>query len=47
MDQGIIMEDVYMALMKYDVDKTKFIYTDDNAKQLVEGLAWISLEPRL
>ena len=35
MDQGIIMEDVYMALMKYDVDKIKFIYTDDNAKQLV------------
>ena len=35
MDRGIIMEDVYMALMDYDVDKIKFVYTDDNAKQLV------------
>ena len=37
MDRGIIMEDVYMALMDYDVDKIKFVYTDDNAKKQLVG----------
>ena len=31
MDKGIVMEDIYIALMEYDIDKLEFIYSDDNS----------------
>jgi DNA-directed RNA polymerase II subunit RPB1 len=35
MDKGITMEDVSMALLRYDKDKITFIFTDDNSKDLI------------
>ena len=35
MENGIIMEDVYLAVMNYDEDKLEFIYSDDNSKDLI------------
>ena len=35
MDKGIVMEDVYLALLDYDVNKLLFIYADDNSKELI------------
>ena len=35
MDKGIIMEDIYLSLMEYDIDKLLFSYTDDNSKELI------------
>ena len=35
MDTGIVMEDIYIALMNYDIDKLDFIYSDDNANELI------------
>ena len=39
MDQGIMMEDVYLSLMKFDPEKISFVYTDDNAKTLIGRLS--------
>ena len=35
MDKGIIMEDIYIAIMNYDIDKLEFIYSDDNSSELI------------
>ena len=35
LDKGVVMEDIHLALMNYDIDKLQFIYTDDNAKELI------------
>jgi DNA-directed RNA polymerase II subunit RPB1 len=35
MEKGIIMEDIFVALMKYDNEKINFIFSDDNSKELV------------
>ena len=35
MDKGIVMEDIYIALMNYDIDKLDFIYSDDNSSELI------------
>ena len=35
MESGIVMEDIYIALMEYDNDRINFIYSDDNSKELV------------
>ena len=35
MDRGIVMEDIYISLMEYDVDKLEFIYSDDNSSELI------------
>ena len=35
MDKGIVMEDIYIALMEYDIDKLEFIYSDDNSSELI------------
>ena len=35
MENGIIMEDIYLAIMNYDIDKINFIYSDDNSKELI------------
>ena len=35
MDIGIVMEDIYLALMEYDNDRINFIYSDDNSKELI------------
>ena len=35
MEKSIIMEDVYMKLMEYDVERIVFTYTDDNSKNLI------------
>ena len=35
MEKSIIMEDVYMKLMEYDIDRLSFTYTDDNSKNLI------------
>ena len=39
MEKGIILEDVYLALMKYDSECIRFIYTDDNASKLIGRLS--------
>ena len=38
MDKGLVMEDIYLALMKYDLEKLNFVYTDDNSKELIGRL---------
>ena len=35
MENGIVMEDVYLSIMDYDIDKINFIYSDDNSKELI------------
>ena len=35
MENGIIMEDIHLALMEYDIDKLNFVYSDDNSKELI------------
>jgi DNA-directed RNA polymerase II subunit RPB1 len=35
MDNGIVMEDIYLSLMNYDNDRINFIYSDDNSKELI------------
>ena len=39
MDKGIVMEDIYIAIMNYDVDKLEFIYSDDNSNELIGRLS--------
>ena len=34
-DSGIVMEDVYLSIMNYDIDKINFVYSDDNSKNLI------------
>ena len=34
-ENGIVMEDVFLAIMQYDIDKINFIYSDDNSKELI------------
>ena len=35
LENGVIMEDIYMKLLEYDSERIKFIYTDDNSKDLI------------
>ena len=35
MENGIVMEDIYLSLMNYDNDRIKFVYSDDNSKDLI------------
>ena len=35
MENGIVMEDVYLAISNYDNEKLQFIYSDDNSKNLI------------
>jgi len=35
MEKSIIMEDVYLSLMNYDSGMLKFIFSDDNSKELI------------
>ena len=35
MENGIVMEDVYLSIHNYDNEKLQFIYSDDNSKELV------------
>ena len=35
MDNGIVMEDVYLSINNYDNEKLQFIYSDDNSKELI------------
>ena len=34
-EKGIVMEDVYLSIMEYDVDKINFVFSDDNSKELI------------
>jgi len=40
--KGIIMEDVFMAISNYDSEKLRFIYSDDNASEIVGRLQIIN-----
>ena len=42
MEKGIVMEDIYLAIMKYDDEKIYFKYTDDNSKNLIARISIIS-----
>jgi len=42
MNKGIIMEDVYMAISNYDNEKLRFIYSDDNASEIIGRLQIIT-----
>ena len=35
LENGVVMEDIQMKLLEYDSDRIKFIYTDDNYKNLI------------
>ena len=35
MDKGVVMEDIYFAIMNYDPEKISYQFTDDSSKQLV------------
>ena len=35
LEKGIIMEDVYLSIMEYDNTRIKFIFSDENSKQLI------------
>ena len=35
MENGIVMEDIYVAMMEYDNDKIEFVFSDDNSKELI------------
>ena len=35
MENGIVMEDVYLSIINYDSEKIQFIYSDDNSKELI------------
>ena len=35
MENGIVMEDIYIAMMEYDNVKLNFVYSDDNSKELI------------
>ena len=39
MENGIIMEDIDLAILDYDKDKLSFIYSDDNSKNLIGRLS--------
>ena len=42
LDKGIIMEDIYLAITKYDSERIKFIYSDENSKELIGRISIIS-----
>ena len=42
LDKGIIMEDVYLAITNYDSERIKFIYSDENSKELIGRISIIS-----
>jgi len=35
MENGIVMEDVYLSINNYDSERLQFIYSDDNSKELI------------
>lgn len=35
MDKGVVMEDIYFAIMKYDSEKISYQFMDDSSKQLI------------
>ena len=35
MDKGVVMEDIYFAIMNYDPEKIIYQFTDDNSKELI------------
>ena len=35
MESGIVMEDIYLAIMNYENDFLNFVYSDDNSKELI------------
>ena len=35
MEKSIIMEDVYLSIMAYDNERIKFVFSDDNSKELI------------
>tara|TARA_B100000214_G_scaffold342192_1_gene289814 strand:- start:2250 stop:6836 length:4587 start_codon:yes stop_codon:yes gene_type:complete len=39
MENGIVMEDVYLSINNYDSEKLQFIYSDDNSKELIGRLS--------
>ena len=42
LDKSIIMEDVYLAIMKYNPERIKFVYCDENSKKLIGRITIIS-----
>ena len=34
-EKSIIMEDVYLSMMEYDNERIKFIFSDDNSKEII------------
>ena len=42
MEKGIIMEDVYISLMEYDNERIKFIFSDDNSKELIGRISIVT-----
>ena len=42
LDKNIIMDDIYLAIHQYESDKIKFIYSDENATELIGRISIIS-----
>ena len=44
MDYGLVMEDINMSILEWadkagDIDRIKFVYSDDNSKELISRLS--------
>ena len=42
MEKGIIMEDIYLSLMEYDNNRIKFVFSDDNSKELIGRISIVT-----
>jgi len=40
LDSGILMEDIYLSIMKYDPEKIKFIYSDENSREIIGRISF-------
>lgn len=45
MEKNIVMEDIHRALLDYDCVNMKFIFTDDNAKNLIGRISFTVSDP--
>ena len=42
MEKSIIMEDIYISIMEYDSERIKFVFSDDNSKEIIGRVSIIT-----
>jgi DNA-directed RNA polymerase II subunit RPB1 len=42
LDNGLIMDDIYLAIMKYDSSRIRFVYSDDNSETIIGRISILS-----